>query len=177
MYSKPERVNACPRALTNSSGTAAVPLTANQARRAAVVVCHNGKHRSLRPLPWMSMLAWGWNCRSFSRTPISSETRNAPWPDCKLVVEGDKGQAKTLAYSKDRGDTPSAVSGRERKVFIPSGGLPAGPPSQVLAKKMSSLCTDCLLQNHQIFTWESQYLGLAAPRNNTLSVIPALHSR
>jgi hypothetical protein len=51
------------------------------------------------------------------------------WPDCKLVVEGDKRQAKTPAYSKDSGDPSSAVSGRERKVFIPSGGVAAGPPS------------------------------------------------
>jgi len=49
------------------------------------------------------------------------------WPDCKLVVEGDKGQAKTLADSKDSGDTSSGVSGREWKVFIPSGGVAAAP--------------------------------------------------
>src|SRR5271166_968718 len=49
MYSKPERVKDSPRALTNSSGTGTVPLAANQARSAEVVVFHNGRHRSLRP--------------------------------------------------------------------------------------------------------------------------------
>jgi hypothetical protein len=51
------------------------------------------------------------------------------WPDCKLVVEGDKGQAKTLADSKGSGDPSSGVSGREWKVFIPSGGVAAAPQS------------------------------------------------
>jgi hypothetical protein len=84
------------------------------------------------------------------------------------------------AFRKDNGDPSSAVSGRERKVFIPSGGVAAAPPCQVLAKKMSSLCTestDCLRENYQIFSWESEYLGRAAPRNNTLSVIPAPRAR
>ena len=49
MYSKPERVKDSPRALTNSSGTGMVPLTANQARSAAAVVFHNGRHRSFGP--------------------------------------------------------------------------------------------------------------------------------
>src|SRR5580658_1432985 len=49
VYLKPERVKDSPRPLTNSSGTGAVPLTANHARRAAVVVFHKGRHRSLRP--------------------------------------------------------------------------------------------------------------------------------
>ena len=51
------------------------------------------------------------------------------WPDCTLVVEGDKGQAETLADSKDSGDPSSGVSGREWKVFIPSGGVAAAPQS------------------------------------------------
>src|SRR6266568_4240230 len=50
MYSKPERVRDSPRVLTNSSGTSGLPLTANQARSAAVVVFHKGRHRSFRPL-------------------------------------------------------------------------------------------------------------------------------
>src|SRR6266700_5684122 len=75
MYSEPERVKASPRALTNSSGTDTVPLTANQARSAAVVVFHNGRQRSLRPLPWTSTLAWGWNCTSSTWREINSETR------------------------------------------------------------------------------------------------------
>jgi hypothetical protein len=47
--------------------------------------------------------------------------------DCKLFVEGDRGQAKTLADSKDSGDPSSGVSGREWKVFILSGGVAAAP--------------------------------------------------
>jgi hypothetical protein len=50
MYSTPERVKDAPRPLTKSSGTCAVPLTANQARSAVVVVFHKGRHRSRRPL-------------------------------------------------------------------------------------------------------------------------------
>ena len=46
-----------PRALRNSSGTEAVPLTANHALSADVVSFHKGRHRSFRPLPWTSMLA------------------------------------------------------------------------------------------------------------------------
>src|SRR5215469_1340359 len=78
MYSNPERVKDSPRALTNSSGTGTVPLAANQARSAEVVVFHNGRHRSLRPLPWTSTLGCGCNFRSSSRMPISSETRKPP---------------------------------------------------------------------------------------------------
>jgi hypothetical protein len=77
------------------------------------------------------------------------------WPDCKLVVERDKGQAKTLADSKDSGDPSSGVSGREWKVFIPSGGVAA---VKFWLKKTSSLCADCRLQNHQILSWESEWV-------------------
>jgi hypothetical protein len=75
MYSKPERDKASPRALTNNSGAETDSLIANQARSAAVVVFHNGRHRSLRPLPWTSTLGCGWSFRSCKRRPISSETR------------------------------------------------------------------------------------------------------
>jgi len=63
----------------------------------------------------------------------------------KLVVEADKGQAETLADSKDSGDSSSGVSGREWKMFILSGGV-------AVAEKTSSLCADCRLQNYQIFS-------------------------
>ena len=59
MYSKPERVRGLRRALTRSSRPCTVPLTASQARSAAVVVFHNGRHRSRRPLPWISTLGCG----------------------------------------------------------------------------------------------------------------------
>ena len=59
MYSKPERVMGSARALTNSSGTKTFPLTANHARSTDVVSFHKGRQRSLRPLPWMRMLAFG----------------------------------------------------------------------------------------------------------------------
>ena len=49
------------------------------------------------------------------------------WPDCKLVVEDDKGQAKTLADSKDSGDPSSGVSGREWKMVILFGGVAVAP--------------------------------------------------
>src|SRR5262249_44217032 len=69
-------------------------------------------------------------------------------PDCKLVVEGDKGQAKTLADSKDSSDPSSNVSGREWMGFTPSGGVAATPLVRFWLEKTSSLCTDCRLQNH-----------------------------
>ena len=59
MYSKPERVIGSPRALQNSSGTEAVPLTANHARSADAVSFHKGKQRCRRPLPWTRTLACG----------------------------------------------------------------------------------------------------------------------
>jgi hypothetical protein len=77
-------------------------------------------------------------------------------PDCKLVVEDDKGQAKTLAHSKDSDDPSSSVSGRERKVFIPSGGVAAAPLIRFWLKKTSLLCAAYRLQNHQIFSGESK---------------------
>src|SRR5208283_5574604 len=59
MYSKPERVMGSPRALKNSSGTEAMPLTANHDRSADAVSFHSGKQRCLRPLPWTRILALG----------------------------------------------------------------------------------------------------------------------
>lgn len=56
-YSTPERVRLSPCALTKSSGTRRGPLTASQARSAAAVVFHNGKHRCRRPFPRISRLA------------------------------------------------------------------------------------------------------------------------
>jgi hypothetical protein len=49
------------------------------------------------------------------------------WSDRKPVVEGDKGQAETLADSKDSGDPSSGASGREWKMFILSGGVAVAP--------------------------------------------------
>jgi hypothetical protein len=59
MYSKPERVMGWPRALRNSSGASAGPLSANLALKAAAVSLHKGRQRSFRPLPWMRMLGCG----------------------------------------------------------------------------------------------------------------------
>ena len=42
-------------------------------------------------------------------------------PDCKRVVEGDKGQGKTLDDNKDSTDLSSGLSGRRWTVFVPSG--------------------------------------------------------
>ena len=49
-------------------------------------------------------------------------------PDCKLVVEGDKVQAKTLADNKDSTDPSSSVSGREWTGFILSGDVAETAP-------------------------------------------------
>jgi hypothetical protein len=74
------------------------------------------------------------------------------WPDCKLTVEGDKDQAKTLADSRDNGDPSSGVSVRERKVCIPSGGVAAAPlVVRFWLKETSSLCADCRLQKSSDF--------------------------
>jgi len=67
--------------------------------------------------------------KQFSADDSRGDAVSGNWPDCKLVVEGDKGQAKTLADSKDSGDPSSGVSGREWKVFILSGGGAAAPQS------------------------------------------------
>ena len=63
---------------------------------------------------------------------ISSNSPGAPRATSedspsKPVVEGDKGQAETLADSKDSGDSSSGVSGREWKMFILSGGVAVAP--------------------------------------------------
>src|SRR6516162_2168588 len=63
-----------PRALTNSSGTATVPRTANHARSAVAVAFQRGSTRSRRPLPWTRMVIEG-RVISVVHNPVSSDTR------------------------------------------------------------------------------------------------------
>ena len=84
-YAEPQRLSGSPRALTNTSGAAAVPRTASHARSAVAVVFHRGSARSRRPLPRTRMLIDGRSTFSI-RSPVSSDTRSrhtrpdATWP-------------------------------------------------------------------------------------------------
>jgi hypothetical protein len=100
-------------------------------------------------------------------------------PDCKLVVEGDKGQAKTLADSKDSGDPSSSVSGREWMGFNSlwrSCGYSLG---QVLAGKDVIIMHRTVVYKIIRFSPGNRnecFLGCATPRNNTLCAIPIMLS-
>ena len=76
--------------------------------------------------------------------------------DCKLVVEGEKGQGKTLADNKDSTDLSSGVSGRESTVFVPSGSVAAAAPLTRLwlKKDVIDYALTVVLRNHQIFKRE-----------------------
>ncbi len=60
MYSKPERVIACARALQNNSGAPLTGRALSQAFTAAAVSFQSGKTRSRRPLPMMCTLDMVW---------------------------------------------------------------------------------------------------------------------
>ena len=79
------------------------------------------------------------------------------WPDCKLVVEGDKGQAKHLLTVRTAAISHQASPEENGRYSFPLEALRL-PLVRFWPKKMSSLCADCRLQNHQIFSWESEWV-------------------
>jgi len=117
MYSKPERVKDSPRALTNSSGTGTVPLAANQARSAEVVVFHNGRHRSLRPLPWTSTLGCGCNPTRSAWTTLSCGMRGRCVVTLQSYFADYQRSRAHLALGKDPPE-PRALEPPERGCVV-----------------------------------------------------------